>query len=379
MVVVGGGLLGVSAAYHLAVAGMRPVLVEAGVPGAGASGRSAGMLVPGFAVPYPYAVSMLGPDTARDQYRRTVENVALVRDLTDRERIDCALTLDGILTLGLGDAQCAAGRMLAGALRADGFDVRVVERDEVGEFIGTPVADDVGGGLFQADAGSVDAGRLVAGLAAAARGHGARVVSGVTVRSITAAGGRIELETSTGVVSSASAVLALNAWTPALVPQLAPLITPARAQMLAYDPIEQVFRVPVTAAVTEHGEYWRQLPGGEIVVGGRRDLDTGFATTEQAPTEDVQRGVEQVLPALFPRLRLPAVRARWAGAMALTSDGLPVAGPVPEIPGAWFSVGCNGHGLAFAASLGRSLAEAVVHGRTPAALAPFTLDRPSLG
>jgi glycine/D-amino acid oxidase-like deaminating enzyme len=379
VVVVGGGLLGVSAAYHLAVAGMRPVVLEAGDPAAGASGRSAGMLVPGAAVPYPYVTSLLGHDTARDLYRRTVENVALVRDLADGERIDCALTLTGILTLGIGDAQCAAGRMIADVLSCDGFDVRVVERDDLGEFVGTPAADQVGGGLFQADAGSVDPARLVAGLADAAGGHGAHRVTGAAVRSLSSVGGRIELDTSAGPVSSASAVVALNAWAPALVPELVGLVTPARAQMLAYNPVGPVFRVPVTAALAEHGEYWRQTPGGEILVGGRRDLDRGFATTAQVPTDEVQRGVEQVLPSVFPGLRLPAVRVRWAGAMAMTPDGLPVAGPVPAVPGAWFAAGCNGHGLAFAASLGRSLADAVVTGHAPADLAPFALARPSLG
>jgi glycine/D-amino acid oxidase-like deaminating enzyme len=379
VVVVGGGLLGVSAAYHLAVAGMRPVLVEAGVPAAGASGRSAGMLVPGAAVPYPYVTSLLGHDAARDLYQRTVENVALVRDLADEERIECALTLNGILTLGIGDGQCAAGRVLAEVLALDGFEVRVVERDDLAEFVRTPTADHVGGGLFQADGGSVDPARLVAGLAEAARRHGAQLVTGTAVRLIDGRGGRIELDTSAGPVSSASAVVALNAWTPALIPELLGLITPARAQMLAYEPVEPVFHVPTTAALTEHGEYWRQTPGGEIRVGGRRDLDHDFATRDQIPTEEVQRGVEQVLPALFPQLRLPAVRARWAGAMAMTPDGLPVAGRVPGVPGAWFAAGCNGHGLALAASLGRSLAEAVATGRTPTELEPFSVVRPSLG
>lgn len=379
VVVVGGGLLGVSATYHLAVSGMRPILLESHTPGAGASGRSAGMLVPGFAVPYQYAIALLGHHAARELYTWTIENVDLVRALVDRERIDCELSTGGVLTLGLGQAQCDVGRTLAAALRADGFDVQVVERDDLDVLVGTPAAADIGGGLFQPVAGSVDPARLVAGLAAAAGRHGAHLVGGVAVRSITAANGRIELETGAGPVSCASAVIALNAWTSELVPELGRIIAPARAQMLAYAPTEPVFRVPVTAAVSDHGEYWRQAGSGEIVVGGRRDLDHSSATTAQVTTADVQCGVEQILPALFPQLRLPPVQARWAGAMATTPDGLPVAGSVPGVTGAWFAGGCNGHGLAFAASLGRVLAEAVIEGRAPAALSHFDPARPSLG
>jgi glycine/D-amino acid oxidase-like deaminating enzyme len=376
VVVVGGGLLGVSAAYHLARAGVAPLLLEAGEVGAGATGRSAGMVVPGLAVPHPFAAAVLGAGVARDAYAATVAAVALVRELVDRERLDCDLAVDGLLTLGLGDAQCAGGRMLAAALAADGFAARVVERDELGELIATPVAEEVGGGLFLPDAATVDPARLVAGLAGSARAHGAAVVPGVAVRGLAAAGDRVRLDTAAGPVEAAAVVLAVNAWTPALLPAVP--VVPARAQMLAHAPTAPVFRVPVTAAVGEHGEYWRQRPDGVVVVGGRRDRDAADRTTDQTPTDAVQRAVEQVLPALFPALALPPVRTRWAGAMALTGDGIPVADRVPGVPGAWFAVGCNGHGLALATALGRDLATAVVDGTAPAALAPYAADRPSL-
>ncbi|HEY9524640.1 MAG TPA: FAD-binding oxidoreductase [Thermopolyspora sp.] len=378
VVVVGGGLLGVSAAYWLAEAGLGVLLLEAAVPGAGASGRNAGMVGPGLAVPYPQAVAMLGPVLARELHRMTIDNVALVRELVATEQIDCELSADGQLNLGVGEQGWDERRRRADLLAAAGFAVRIVEREELDHFIGTPVAEHVCGAVFQQDAVSVNPTRLVAGIAHAARRRGAQILTGVSVQSIADDGPRIRLQTSAGPVSCAAAVVAVNAWTPALVPEMAGLVTPARAQMLAYAPTAPVFRVPASASVSHTGEYWRQTTSGQIIVGGRRDQDRGFVTTAQTPTDEVQAAVERVLPDLFPDLDLPPVTTRWAGAMARTPDGMPIAGPVPGVPGAWFSVGCNGHGLCFAALLGRSLAQAVIDRRTPKVLEPFSPARPTL-
>ncbi|MEO3801981.1 FAD-binding oxidoreductase [Nonomuraea sp. B1E8] len=378
VVVIGGGLLGVSTAYWLAEAGLDPLLLEAGVPGAGASGRNAGFVGPGLAMPYQQAVAMLGRTQAREVHRSTIGNVALVRQLVAKEDIDCELSADGQLSLALGQAQGNAARKRAELLTADGFPIDVVEREELGRFIGTPVAAHVSGGLYKPDAVSVNPMRLVAGLAQAARRRGAQIMSGVQVRSIARNHGRIQLQTSAGPLSCAAAVVAVNAWTPALVPQAAGLVTPARAQMLAYAPAAPVFRVPTGGSVSPTGEYWRQTADGQIIIGGRRDLDVGFATTAQTPTNEVQAAVERVLPGLFPELDLPPVTTRWAGAMARTPDQMPIAGSVPDVPSAWFAVGCNGHGLAFAAFLGYALAQAVIDRHIPDVLEPFSPTRPTL-
>lgn len=378
VVVIGGGLLGVSTAYRLAEAGLDPLLLEAGVPGTGASGRNAGFVGPGLATPYPQAVAMLGRTLARELHRLTIGNVALVRQLVAKEDIDCELSADGQLSLAVGQAQWNATREQAELLAADGFPVEVVERAQLGRFIGTPVAEHVGGALYQPDALSINPVRLIIALAHAAQRRGAQIMTGVQVRSIAHHSGRIQLQTNVGPLSCAAAVVAANAWTPALVPQTAGLITPARAQMLAYAPAAPVFRVPTGGSVSPTGEYWRQTADGQIIIGGRRDLDVGFATTVQTPTDEVQAAVERVLPGLFPELDLPPVTTRWAGAMARTPDQLPITGALPDVPGAWFAVGCNGHGLAFAAFLGHALAQAIIDRHSPDVLEPFSLGRPTL-
>jgi glycine/D-amino acid oxidase-like deaminating enzyme len=72
------------------------------------------------------------------------------------------------------------------------------------------------------------------------------------------------------------------------------------------------------------------------------------------------------------------VARRWAGLMAFTSDGMPIADRAPGLPGVWIVGGFCGHGMPFGMRLGQLLAEAAVSGAKPEALAPFRLDRPTL-
>jgi len=96
------------------------------------------------------------------------------------------------------------------------------------------------------------------------------------------------------------------------------------------------------------------------------------------PSDEVQTALDAGLARLFPTLAGVPVERRWAGLMGFTPDYVPVAGAAPELPGVWFAGGFSGHGMPFAPIFGRLLAEAVATGATPAALAPFRLDRPGL-
>ncbi|HEY5449306.1 MAG TPA: FAD-dependent oxidoreductase, partial [Polyangia bacterium] len=97
--VVGGGLTGLSAAYHLAAArpGARVALLEADNLGGGASGRNTGMLGPGVGQSLPALAQRLGREPAAALYRSTLEAVSDVRSLCGREGIACDLQMTGQL------------------------------------------------------------------------------------------------------------------------------------------------------------------------------------------------------------------------------------------------------------------------------------------
>ena len=120
LAVIGGGFTGLSAAYHALAAnpGMRVVLLEGERIGHGASSRNTGMLTPGVGQNLAAQVKRFGADAARAMYERSLQAVAYVGELADREQIDAGLRMTGQLVIAHGRLGSAAPRR---ASRPDGI------------------------------------------------------------------------------------------------------------------------------------------------------------------------------------------------------------------------------------------------------------------
>jgi glycine/D-amino acid oxidase-like deaminating enzyme len=379
VVVVGGGLLGCWTAYWLAKQGVQVTLLEKTAISWGATGRNGGFLMSGTSAGYRHTIATIGHQAARDLHALTRRGQALVYEVVAEEGIECDLRTPGTMHLTLAgedEADVIAG---VEALHADGFPGELLDRHGVQAHMRTPLADDVIGGVFQAEGGLLHSGRYLAGIAAAAQRHGARLVR-AGVSSLTPDGEGTIIETTVGTIRAGRVIVALNAWCDELVPAVAGKIVPVRGQILAYEPADRAFDCGLGAAITPTGEYWQQTPDGSIVIGGcRADAPGGdVGVREMTPTPDVTAKIEDVIPRLFPKLAGLPVARRWAGLMAFTSDYLPVADAVPDMPGVWVTGGYCGHGMPFGPIVGQLLADAAVTGHTPSALAALALDRPSL-
>jgi gamma-glutamylputrescine oxidase len=380
VVVVGGGLLGAATAYWLARAGAEVALLEARMLADGASGRNGGFVVAGTAASYPEAIERHGHTAARAVWALTLENRALLRQTLAEETIDCDYREPGRLHLALGAAQLDRLARVVAALRADDLDAEMLDRAQTQELIGTLIGPQITGGLFESENALVHSARLVQGLADAARRRGAQICEMTPALELRADGAGMLVRSPRGELRARAAVVAINAWSANLLPELAGLITPVRGQVLAYAPCPPVFRCGMGAAVTPTGEYWQQAPDGSIILGGCRAAAPGgdVGVTSSEPTAEVQTAIEQVFPQLFPELGGLRVARRWAGSMAFTSDSMPIVDRAPDLPGAWVVGGFCGHGMPFGMRLGQLLAEAATSGEKPEALTPFRLDRPTL-
>jgi glycine/D-amino acid oxidase-like deaminating enzyme len=380
VVVVGGGLLGCWTAYWLARAGVEVTLIERTVISWGATGRNGGFLRAGTAAGYSDAISRIGHEAARDLWHLTEMGQALAGQIVAEEGIDCDFRTPGTINLALSDESLAEMRQELETMRADGFPGELVDRQQVQDLIATPLGEEIRGGLYFPDGGLLHSGRYLAGIAAAAKRHGARLCqAGVT--GLVPEGERTLVETTAGVIHADRVIVAVNAWTDEIVPELAGLVVPVRGQILAYEPLPQkIFSAGVGAEVSPTGEYWQQTPDGSIVIGGcRGDAPDGdIGVRDLTPTPDVIASIESVIPRLFPELQRLRVARRWAGPMAFTADYLPVADAAPGLPGVWVTGGFCGHGMPFGPRVGQLLAEAAMTGKTPADLAPLRLNRPSL-
>ena len=356
----GGGIVGLSAAYWLAKssgAGRRPLLLEAGHLAGRASGRNAGFLLTGSPDPYNDLEKAVGAEAARAFWELTRENRELLRgELIDSGRVECDFVGEGSWLAAVETEEGGAAAEIE-ALRASGerlaelgFEVEWHEGPDVARAAGTP---GVRAAIHQPRDGGLDPVLLCRGIAAAG---GFEVRTGAWVHRLEPrADGRIEIVADGGNVVAERVVVALNAYAAALIPRLASKIRPVRGQMVASEPVERF--VSGVWYLNRGFEYVRQLRDGTVLVGGGRQAsratEIGYL---EYPTAGVQGSLETFVRAAYPPLHDKALVRRWAGVMAFTQDGMPLAGEDPGMPGLFYAAGFNGHGMSLGFVTGRWLA-----------------------
>ena len=332
VLVIGGGIAGTSLLYLLARRGFDAVLVERSHLAAGASGRNAGFLLAGVADCYAEAVRIYGREKARDVWNITNEN---------QDRMLEAVRGDDVGHRRLGSATFASGEQERARLeesdqllREDGFEAR---------WDGTT--------LLNPRDGEINPAAMVGALGRRAKRGAIR--EGVEVTTIEAGNGEVTVRAGERECRAGVVVLATNAYTPLLVPQLK--IQPTRAQMLASASVSG--RVCDMPTYSHFGyRYWRQLPGGEVLIGGWRDTSLASEITyEDEATSEIQGHLDGQLA----RMGGAAVTHRWAGIMGFTESGLPLVGQVEGMKGVYSCAGFNGHGMGFAFMSAKRLVESL--------------------
>lgn len=322
VLVIGGGITGVSLLHHLAQRGIQGVLVERHHIAAGASGRNAGFLLAGVAESYADAVRIYGRARARETWAMTIENhTAEIEAIAGQE---VGHQRRGSLILASGEEEAARLAESAQLLNEDGFEALWDGR-----------------ALINPRDGEVTPSLLVGAFARLAPPGAIR--EGVEVTGIQPANGDVLVQAHRSECRAGTVILATNAYTSQLLPQVA--IQPTRAQMLASAPVGS--RVCELPTYSHHGyRYWRQLSSGEVLIGGWRDasMETEIGY-EAEPTPGIQVHLEAQLKRLSPSA---SVTHQWAGIMGFTESGLPLVGPVEGMKNVYVCAGYNGHGMGFA-------------------------------
>ena len=360
VVVIGGGITGVSLLHWLQRYRLRAVLLERDHLAAGASLRNAGFLLAGTAANYAAAVAQYGRDVAGEVWCFTLENHSRCAALLASRRTGYRRC--GSWTVAASGEEAAQLREAEQLLREDRLRAEWQQHP-------AGVAGAGHGALFNPDDGVLDPVAAVAALADLA--PAASIVEGIAVRAVEPSGGRVRVDAGSIEITAGAVIAATNAATAQLLPGVA--IRPVRAQMLATAPWPH--RVASRPAYAHWGfRYWRQLDDGRLLVGGQRDRAVDDEVGHQAvPTATVQEHLDAHLSELATGA---AVTHRWAGIMGFSDDGLPRAGAVPGMANVYVCGGYTGHGLGFALSAAGATVRLMVEGRAP----PPWLDsrRPSL-
>ncbi|MDI1459440.1 FAD-dependent oxidoreductase [Catellatospora sp. KI3] len=378
-VIIGGGVIGCSLAYHLGRAGWRDtVLLEQHELTEGTTWHTAG-----------FVTSMRGPDGPGWHARLAGYLPALAAMLRAETGLDPGWRPVGGLRLALSHTHVDELRRLA--RRADELGVPLELRGASATMNLAPRLDltDVQAAAWLPGEGFVRPKDFVGALVAGARTHGADIRTGVRVTGIDATGGAVRaVHTSDGVIETPVVVNAAGAAAGA-VGALAGVgvpVVPVLHQYGVTDVLQPALDPDTTPTcrVPEQQFYLRGANGAVIIGGSRPDPVAAWPAGDAEPLAKA-RDLAEPDDAAFARLwqlaraRMPELaQAKLAkimhGVEAYTPDGAPLAGPT-TLPGLWIAAGGGLHGMALAGGLGRHLAEWITTGSSTWDLTALLPDR----
>jgi len=363
--VVGGGFLGLWTALKIVEEqpGADVCVVEARTCGFGASGRNAG-----FAMTlWSKAASLVGRADRREAARlaqASSDALAEIERFCAAEDIDCGFRLPGWLWTASAPAQVDSWNSTVAAAESLGAaPFAPISKQEARERLGTP---NVYGALFEPACATVDPGRLVVGLRAAALRRGIRIFEHSPVLDVDRASQHITCPQ--GNVTCRQLVLATNAWL-AKLRELRRVIVPVSADAIATAPVPEFFETGWSGgeAWTNSSiitDYARPTDDHRIVIGRGAaamayagHFGSGFLQNPPRTKE-----IATALSRLFPTLDGAEVTHSWSGPVDRTFDGLPI---VAHLPGSrvLFAGGFSGNGVGPTLVFGRMLASLAL-GRT---------------
>ncbi len=372
VVIVGGGVIGTSIAFHLARAGVRDVVVlERRFLGAGGTGRSVGII----RQLYPTAEAMRMVRRSLDVYRRFDDAVG-----GDSGYVGCGALI------GVGPSMRA---QLDGALalqRSLGVRAELLAPAEAARVEPRIDPSALAGVVYEPDSGYADPSGVTLAYAAAARRLGVAVEQGAEVTAILTGADRVRgVAMATGDVIAAPVVVnAAGLWSPRLA-ALAGIELPI---VIGRHPVFIVerdadFGPPHMVFLDlAGGAYVRPETGGLTLTGSLTDDET------QHPMDPDQLGGEvgfaEATLALertaraVPRLGEARYRQGYAGAFDITPDWMPILDQSP-LAGFWIATGMSGHGFKLAPAIGEMIAALITGAPPPVSPAPFRLERFAAG
>ncbi len=346
--ILGGGYTGLSAALHLARAGLSVVLLEAHRAGWGASGRNGGQVGSGQRLDQDWIEGRLGRDDARALWQIAEEAKALVRDLA--AGMPGTDWRPGVAHAFRKPTEIAAARAYAERLARDyGYEqITLLDRAATAELLGT---DRFTGGELDLGAGHIHPLNFALGLAAAAEAAGAVIHETSAVLEIRP-GQPATLRTAAGEVRADHVILAANGYLGRLQPQVAARVMPINNFIIATEPLGARAPLSQPIAVADSRfvvNYWRQSPDGRLLFGGGESYGWRFP--------DIAATVRKPLAQVYPQLADVRFDHAWGGTLAITPTRNPC---FLRLGGTILSAsGYSGHGVALATMAGRILAEAV--------------------
>lgn len=359
--VIGGGVVGSSIAWHLAKRGADVSLLESRSIAAVASGASAG------------GVRQQGRDPR--EMPLAIAAIARWKSLTEELEADLHYYRHGHLQVYETAEGVAAGIESIEAQRLLGLEIELVEGAALRE-LSPGLAPGVIAGRYTPSDGHANPGHTTRAFAAAAQRSGASVREGIEVNKLITEGDRvIGVETKTGPIYADHVVIATGAWTRDLVRPLG-VDLPLEAhglQMVLTKVLPPL--LPQVVGAWGRPLSLKQLREGNYLIGGGWPGDIDMVSGQGTPRPENIEGSFRTAADILPVLHSTTVERAWVGVEAVCADEVPIIGDIPGYSGATIAAGFSGHGFALSPITGQLVSELLLDGAPSISLDAFAADR----
>jgi sarcosine oxidase subunit beta len=355
VVIIGGGIVGSSIAYHLTAAGCKDILVieRETAQGKGSTGKSMGGVRAQFSTPVNIQMSLYSIPF----YASFDERLGYPAGYRPQGYLFCATEEKHLTYLRTNyEKQIALGLK----------NVRLITADEIRRMFPQLRSDDIVGGSFCSTDGFVDPYSAMNGFMGWASDHGAQLWKNTQVTGIQLdAQGVAGVETTRGFVSTRKVVNAAGAWA-ASVARMVNVdlpVEPLRRMLIPTEPFDQFPHTAPMIIDMSNGFHFRPEALGFLLAWNDPEETPGYKTDfEPAFIEKVLTRAADRVP-IFENLAVNPKRA-WAGLYEMTPDHHPVLGEAPGIPGFFLANGFSGHGVMHAPATGKILSDLILTGKT---------------
>ncbi len=351
-VIIGAGIAGLSTAYWLEKKdpSLKIAIVDKNAVGSGASGRNAGFITCGSAAHFHKLHLQFGFEKATEIWRFSEEN----RDLLLSEIIQGDLS--SVDYINTGSCTVAPSpedyshyqKICADMLKAK-IDVELIDESYLSAKYG--VRNFQGAIQYKHD-GVIHPLKLLKKIHSKLKNT--TFLSGEEVFSLIEQSNAIQIKTQKTQISCAKVFVCLNGFVSQLLPELKSFVLPQRGQVVVTEPMPLFVKGP--CYLTKHLCYFRQLPTGELLVGGFRNHDIEAENTAlDEATDKIQTALTEFTRSYFKNTADVKINYRWSGVMGFTADNQMIIGAHPQKPNVYLMAGCSGHGMGLSFISARSM------------------------
>jgi len=351
VLIIGAGYTGLSAAITAKRAGANVVVIDAIIPGQGASTRNGGMCGAHARVAVGALEKSFGRVAAIALLNEAPKAFAYTCSFIQNEGIACDFEQNGRVVLANSKKQYQGLTALAKTLHElAGYDMRDVPRDQLGAHVATNAYQ---GGVFYPDHGGLQPRKFHDGMMAIALREGVSVVQNCPVLAVKGREGAFEVQTAQGTVAADKVIFATNGYTRKPFTWLAKRVFPLPSFLIATQqlPPEQIARLApgrrmMVEARVKHSYYRVSPDGTRIIFGGRAGM------VPYGPKFAASR-LRATMLSIWPELAGVKITHSWRGYTGFTFEQTPHVG---QHNGMHFAVGYSGSGVALAPYLGMKAA-----------------------